>query len=111
MKWVNKINDAAKQNFTIVGEAGEIILFNLYFMPSQQSWFFDFSYGDVVANGIRLCLAPNLIRAFKNVVPFGFCVVSTDGFDPNSVNDFTSGRVQLYTLNATDVQEIEEVLF
>ena len=113
MKWINNISDAAKQNFTLIGEAGEVITFNLYFLTRQNSWFFDIACEaqGLSCAGMRLCLSPNLLRNFKNNISFGLAVVSTDGFDPSGIEDFVSGRVQIYTLNAADVQTVETDLF
>ena len=111
MRFINKISDNSKQSFILTGEAGERINFLIYFMPSQNSWFFDISHETFVANGIRLCCSPNLLRQFRNKISFGLSCGSVDGFDPNSLNDFTSGRVQIYTLSSEDVDAVESGLF
>lgn len=111
MKLLNKITDDTRQNFILSGEAGEVISFFLYFMPSQSSWFFDISWGTFAANGIRLCWSPNILRGFRNNITFGLSCLSTDGFDPKSIDDFVDGRIRLDLLSAADVALIESEIF
>lgn len=111
MRFINKINNSPKQSFILTGEAGENIDFSLYFLPSQNSWFFDISSGDFSSNGMRLCASPNILKCYKNNISFGLACVSIDGYDPNSLDDFTSGRIQIYTLSADDVLAVESGLF
>lgn len=100
---LTNITDDPKQNFVLTGENGEIIPFYLYFCPRQIGWFFNISYGDFTVNGLRLCVGPNALFQWKNIIPFGLCCTSTDGQDPFYLDDFTTGRVSLYLLNQADV--------
>lgn len=111
MLWINKITNQAKQQMNLVGADSQQISFYLYFAASQNSWFFNISYGNLNANGVRLTIAPNLLRNYKNNIDFGMCCISTDGFDPNNIEDFISGRVQLYLLDAAEVAQLEADAF
>lgn len=110
---LNSFSDAAYQNATLIAEDGSNINFELYFASRQNSWFFNISCAaqDFTANGIRLCAAPNLLRQWRNNLTFGMAVLTTDGFDPNNIEDFLSGRVQVFLLNADDVLSVESQFF
>jgi len=111
MKLLNKITSAARQKFRIIGENGERIDFFLTFMPTQSAWMFNVSWDDFSLNGAVLTLSPNCLRGFKNNIPFGLACVSDDSIEPSFVDDFSTGRVRLFLLNAEDVQTVEESLF
>lgn len=65
------------------------------------------SYGNFVANGLRLVATPNMLFQWKNIIPFGLMCVSNDGYDPFYLDDFTTGRIKIYLLNSTDVPIFE----
>lgn len=111
MNLLNKINDSAAQQFTIIGEAGEQISFLLYFLPSQNGWYCDISWGDFEVQGLKILVGPNILRRWSNIITFGLTCYSTDGYDPQYINDFLTGRIQLYILSASDVQAVEAGLF
>ncbi len=113
MRYIDKINDSAKQRLTIITEDGKSVDFNLYYAPTQEAWFFDISCAEesFTANGIKLVLSPNLLRQFKNLITFGLAVMSVDGFDPHYIDDFEKGRIQVYTLSTADVLAVEAGLF
>lgn len=113
MLWLNSFSDAAFQNATLIGEDGSVIDFTLYFAPRQNSWFFNISCAaqDFTANGIRLCNSPNLLRQWRNNLTFGLAVVSEDSFDPNNIEDLLSNRIQIFLLNAADVQTVEQDIY
>lgn len=104
MLYIPSITDDAKQQFNIVSEAGETVSFNLYYCPRQIGWFYDISYGNFTANGLRLVVSPNTLNQWINIISFGLACSSTDGFDPYYIDDFTSGRISLYLLDAADIQ-------
>lgn len=111
MLYLNKINNSPKQSYTLVGEEKEQIPFYLWYAPTQQSWFFNISYGDFTANGLQLVVGPNILRNFRNLIPFGLAVTSTDGLDPFYINDMFFGRINLYLLNQDDVNALEASFF
>lgn len=111
MRLLNKINNNARQKFTLIGEAGERIDFLLYYMPSQQSWFFDMTYLNKTINGVRVVPSPNIIRNQKNIFSFGLCCQSSDGGEAFYLDDFLTGRIRLYLLNSAEVALIELEFF
>lgn len=111
MRYIDKITDGSKQKFILVGESGEKIDFYLYYAPSQQSWFFDISYGDFTANGLKVSCSPNLLRQWKNKITFGLACITLNDLDPSRLTSFSNADAQLCLLNADDVANIEEVFF
>jgi hypothetical protein len=96
-----------KQTCTLVLENQETVTFRLYFLPTQLSWYFDFTYNDIVSNGNKIVLGMNILRSFKNIIPFGLAFQANDGVEPFAVDDFTTGRVSVYLLSKADVEAME----
>lgn len=111
MKQITELTNDAKQAYTIIGENGEQIPFNLYYYETQQSWYFDISYGNTIINGLKLTNFPNILRQWKHILPFGLGCTVTDGFDPYYIDDFVTSRVKVYLLNSSDVITIEQQVF
>lgn len=111
MIYLDRLTNDPMQQYTLVGENGEQIPFSLRYLPRQQSWMYSISYGDFTANGKLLHLSINALRQWKNIIPFGLCIMSSDGFEPYYINDFVTDRVQLYLLDAAEVAELEQDLF
>ena len=109
MKQITRLTDSAQQTFILIGENGEEINFALRYMPTQLSWFFDIDDGNsLTLKGAYLGVGANVLRNFRNNTPIGLAVISTDGFDPRDISDFTDGRVAIYLLNTEEVSLIED---
>jgi len=67
------------------------------------------------ANNIMLATHPNILRPWRNAIPFGICVSTDDGTDPFMVTDFEQGRVKIFVLDETtdgdDLDYIERTYF
>jgi len=111
MKFITELTDDTKQSYTLVTEDGLKISFSLRYLPTQSSWYFDLSYGDITIYSRKLVLAPNILRRYKNILPFGLGCCSNDLVDPFLLTDFSSGRVQLYLLTSTEVEKIETSIY
>ena len=111
MRLIDKLTAGARQEFTVVTEEGDEISLLLWYAASQQTWFFDVTSGDFVLQGAQLTVSLNILRAYNNILPFGFSVTSTDGEDPFYLDDFISGRIKLFLLSREDVDTIESDLF
>lgn len=107
------------QLINVVLDDKSIATFEFIYRPGIQRWAFGVSHPTLVTtqnptgtvNGSMLCTHPNLLRPWKNVIPFGLAITSSDGGDPFSLQDFVSGRVQVFVLNAADVAVIENQFF
>lgn len=108
---INNITDAASQQFNLVSDTGQVISFSLQFLSTQNGWGFNVGYNGFELNGGYLTLSPNFLRGYRNIIPFGIMCTSIDGYEPQFIEDFLSGRISLYLLNATEVQEIEAGIY
>ena len=108
---VTSITNASKQQIRIPLDNGSTVDFKLYFLPTQYSWYFDFTYGDYTSNGNKVVLTYNALRHLKNVIPFGMAFMSDSRVEPFSIEDFSSERIKMYLLSADEVTEIEETIY
>lgn len=56
-------------------------------------------------------MTPNALRCFLRIIPFGIAFSTNSYVEPFQLDDFSSGRVQMYLLNSEDVQTIEQEIF
>ena len=111
MRIITEFTDNPKQTCTLVLENQETVTFNLRFYETQLSWYFDFTYNDVVSNGNKVVLGMNILRSFKNIIPLGLAFKANDGVEPFEVDCFTSGRVTVYLLSKDDVEAMEANIY
>lgn len=111
MKLINRLTDDAHQTMNIVGEENEIISFNLYFMPTQKAWFCDIIWNTFEVTGLQVVFTANMLHTWSSILPFGICCWTIDGYDPAYINDFLTGRAQLYILSTSDVASLEVGVF
>lgn len=97
----------------VVGENGEIIPFGLTFMPTQNMWYFNVAYAALSfsVKGFQLTNSPNILHQFRRFIPFGIACVTTDGYEPQFINDFIDGRCSLFLLNEAEVAATQEAYF
>ena len=108
MKYLNKISAVASQRFILTGNPSQSINMELRYLSSQQMWVMDIAYEDFEVHGIVVVNSPNLLRAFKNKIPFGIMVLSfnTD-LDPLNIDDFALQNSAMYLLNQDDITAME----
>jgi hypothetical protein len=81
-------------------------------MARQLGWFFDLKYGKNFAlSGVRLVSSPNLLRAWRLLLPFGLTVLTRDKSEPMRQSDFADGTVKLYLIEGEDISLIERRIF
>jgi len=107
MQLITKLTDESKQNFKMVALDGNLIDFYFYYSSTQECWNVDVAWNDFILRGSQLCNSPNLLRNYKNIIPFGLLCNSLDRFDPAYINDFISGRVSVFLLSQVEVEAIE----
>jgi len=110
MRTIVGLTNDANQTMNLALEDGSLINFTLNYYANQQSWFFNLSYGSFSLNGARLVPSPNILRAWRNIIPFGLACSSIDGYEALYITDFTSGRISIATLNSTEVQDAETLI-
>jgi hypothetical protein len=111
MLYVSGLTNDASQQFNLTGVPGVNVAGTLQFLPRVQRWIIGLTWGTWTANGIAVVNAPNFLRSFKNVIPFGLACIRTDGLDPFQIDDFANQVANLYLLDSTDVATIEEDWF
>ena len=111
MKQITTLTAAPKQQHTLVLKNNETADFYLEYCGRMQSWYFNISYKDTVQNCIKVVLNPNALRHLRRIIPFGIAFVSESQVEPFQIDDFTSGRIQMYVLNEDDVATIEAEIY
>lgn len=111
MLLINEFTDNPIQSCSFPLETRESVDFRMYYLATQQGWYFDIKYQNFECNGNRLVLGANILRCFKNRIPFGLMVMADRGIEPYKLDDFTTGRVKVYVLSADEVKQIENTVF
>ena len=110
MKQITLLTNNANQKVAIVTDDGLLVSLTFRFLPSQQMWMYDVSQDTFTANGRTLVVSPNNLMQFRNIINFGLFCRSTDGYEPYKIDDFSSGRVAVFVLNADEVSQVEEIV-
>lgn len=111
MQLITSITSKSKQRMTLVLENNETVDFLLYYSIRQQNWFFDFTYKNLTVNGSTVVLTPNALRQYRKQIPFGIAFAATSFVEPFSIDDFSSGRVNMFVLNANEVEQAESEIY
>lgn len=111
MQEITTLTSSPNQRMSLVLDNNETVDFRLYYLSRQQSWFFDFTYKEITVNCSRVVLTPNALRNLRRIIPFGIAFVTEGYVEPFQLTDFSSGRVQMYVLNAEEVETIEQEIF
>lgn len=111
MNLIQQITSDPLQKQTIILADGSPLTITVSFRPMQFGWFFEeITWGDVTIEGMRICVSPNMLRQFKNLIPFGIACFSAGNREPTQQDDFSSGAASLYVLSEADVQAYEDIL-
>jgi hypothetical protein len=109
------LTDQPNQLYPITLPDGSVVTMNLYFWEQQLGWYYDLSWsGQTPAwqlNGQQLVTSPNILRQWKNVLPFGITVSTSDGLDPTDIEDFANGNCTLLLLDVSDIAAIEAAFY
>lgn len=108
---LTNLTNFADQLATLQLPDGSSATMELIYQGATERWIMNISYGSFVANGIGLCCYPNILRQWKEIIPFGLAFVTADQTDPFDINDFSSGRVLVYLLNQDDIAQVESSVF
>ncbi len=111
MRQINKLSSAAYQRSFLTGNPGQRIVLTVRYLPSQNVWAMDIEAGDFVLNGAVILNGVNILRNYRNIIPFGLVCSTLDGQDPYSVDDFETQYARLYLLDASEVDQVEIDLF
>lgn len=108
---INNLTNFADQITTLQLEDGSTANLELIYQGATERWTMNLTYGTRTYNGIGMCCYPNLLRPWREILPFGLACTTQDQTDPFDINDFASGRVSLYILTQADVEAVEETIF
>lgn len=113
MQVITSFTTSPNQFHELILENNETANFTLRYYPRMTSWFFDISYGDKTINGVKVVLHPNILRQFKNILPFGLMFYTDNGspVEPFQPTDFQTGRVKMAILNKEEVLQVESEVF
>lgn len=107
MKKISVITSDAAQRYQILLDDQTVIDFSLRYVDNLRGWFYSITYGDFSLSNQRVITGPNMLRKYRDIIPFGLCCITTDGHEPVLITDFSSGRAAFYVLNSSDVSEVE----
>lgn len=110
MRQITSLTNDTKQLVNLVLDDASRVAFKINYIAAQQGWFYSVQYGDFKVLNRRLVNSPNILRAFRNIIPFGIACLVSDGFEPVYLDDFSSGRVTFFLLNSADVIETETLI-
>lgn len=102
--------DSPRQSEEILLPDNTTFTINLYYNNLTSSWFFDILYpaSNFTLLGQKLTSNPNVIHNFRNKLKFGLSFIVKDGGELWYKDDFTSGRVDVYLLDETDLQTLQQ---
>lgn len=107
MKHLTKITDDPKQSFRVQFDTGEVLTLYLEYKKNLKGWYYTAELNDVTFYTRRVVRSPNMLRQFKNIITYGIACTTSDGLEPIFVDDFSSGRANIYILSAADVALVE----
>lgn len=107
MQLLNVLTDAADQLLLVPLDDGSEVSLEFVYRAGVQRWTVNVSHPLLTLNGFNLAQGPNVLRPYRNIVPFGMSVISVTGLDPINIEDFLAGNVLIYILNAAEVAQIE----
>jgi hypothetical protein len=109
---IDNLTDAADQTAALVLSDNTTATLRLRYRPRTQRWIADVGYAPngFQVNGLTLTCYPNILRPWRRLIPFGLAFMTADQTDPFDLNDFLTGRVSAYLLDAADVQQVEDLV-
>lgn len=109
MTWLNVITIDPNQSMILNLPDGSSASFYMGYFDGQKGWFYSLTYGTFALYNRRVVTGVNMLRGFRNLLPFGLSCTTKDGYEPIYQNDFSSGRASMYLLNTVDVELVEEM--
>lgn len=112
MTRVDNLTDSSDQATTLILPDNTPVSLRLRFRPRTGRWIADVGYAtnNFQVNGLNICCFPNVMRPWREVLPFGIAFMTADFTDPFQLQDFATGRVAVYLLTADDVAQVESTI-
>jgi hypothetical protein len=108
MQMINNLTDNADQltNFTLPDAT--VLQLEFIYRPGIARWHMHLTHPLLTLRGVNLVVSPNILRPWKNIIPFGMAILSTTGLDPMNVTDLSDGTVSVNILSAAEVLMVEQ---
>jgi hypothetical protein len=103
---ITALNDQPKQTFRIVVDGYDTATISLEFKPQQYGWFISIAWGSFELKNERVATSPNLLRQFKNIIPFGILIEGIEAIDPLKLDSWVTDN-KMYILNESDLETVE----
>lgn len=86
-------------------DKGNLVFIELQYQPYLAQWVMNVKCEaeNFEAAGIRVTNSTNILYNFKNNIDFGIMCISDEKDDPIFIDDFSSGRYNLYLLSQEEV--------
>lgn len=119
MQQINGLTSYPNQQLTVKLPDGSVLQISMLYRQSQYGWFFtalNWNNSQWVENGRRIVTHPNMLRQYKDLIPFGLACFTVNNREPTNQQDFVPPSAgvapasALYLLSATEVQEVETLI-
>lgn len=104
---MTQLGNETNQEIEMLLDNNTRVIFTFEYKPNPQGWFFGFKYGDINYQNIRLTTSYNILRAYRNYLPFGLRCDTADDEEPMDLDDFVTSYARVFLLTKADVQAIE----
>lgn len=118
MNIINGITNQPTQVMAITLADGSRATLTLYFRPQQNGWFYDLEWPGsqqlavpFACQNRRLVTAGNVLRQFRDIIPFGLAVFTIDNADPITQACFIDGSTTVVLLDTDDIETIEAAVY
>lgn len=108
MKKISGLTNDPKQQLAIVVDGYDALTLTLEYKSQQYAWYMSVVWGDFSIYGERVAVSYNLLRQFKDILPFGLAVSGIEAMDPLFKDSWLSAN-SLYLLDATDLATVEDL--
>ena len=104
---ITALTNSPKQRFNLVIEGYDVAKIYLEFKSQQEGWFISLDWGDSFSiKNERVSTSPNLLRQFKNILPFGLLISGVDAIDPVTIDSWVQTN-KMYLIEETELDDIE----
>jgi hypothetical protein len=107
---IDNLTGWANQITHVVLDDGTVVDFAFRYLAATSKWVVDVNHDTLTTKNLILATHSNVLRQWMHKIPFGLCCISSDGLDPMRQDDFKTGRITLWVLNADNVITVEKFL-
>jgi len=106
---ITQLTSDAKQQFNMTIAGYDVASVYLEYKPQQYGWFMNLAWSSFALNNERVSTSPNLLRPWKDVLPFGILIADVSGaaaLDPIFIDSWVKTH-QFWMLEQADLADIE----